>query len=160
MRNAAQGSGALKMEDIIMAGSRHVPVHGANRLWPNVLEPFWTIGRHVADLFQPDADASHDADGYRVSLEVPGVDEADIDVTIEDDILTIKGEKRTEKEEKKRDYYFSERTYGTFQRAFQIPKDVDREHIRAKVDKGVLTLTLPKSPEREAEKQKIAVERH
>jgi HSP20 family protein len=82
---------------------------------------------------------------FLVSAEVPGMAEKDIDVSLSGDMLTIKGEKRQEHEEKGENRYLSERSYGAFQRAFSLPEGVDREKIAASFANGVLTVTLPKS---------------
>ena len=82
---------------------------------------------------------------------------SNIEVKVADDILTIKGEKKEEKEEKDKNYYMSERRYGSFQRSFQLPAGVDQSKIDASFQKGVLTVTLPKSPEAQKKEKKIAV---
>ena len=76
------------------------------------------------------------------------MDEKNIEVKFADGVLTIKGEKKDEKEEKKKDYYLSERSYGSFQRSFQVPDGVDTDKIEATFKKGVLTVALPKSVRR------------
>ena len=76
-----------------------------------------------------------------------------------DGILTIKGEKREEKEERKKDYYLSERRFGSFQRSFQLPDGVDADKIEARFKNGVLTVTLPKSPEAQRKEKKIAIKK-
>jgi len=78
-------------------------------------------------------------------------------VKFSDGVLTIKGEKQEEKEEKKKDYYLNERNYGSFQRTFQVPDGVDSDKIEASFKKGVLTVTLPKSAEAQKSEKKIAV---
>ena len=82
---------------------------------------------------------------------------SNIEVKVADDILTIKGEKKEEKEEKDKNYYMSERRYGSFQRSFQLPPGVDQGKIDASFQKGVLTVTLPKSPEAQQKEKKIVV---
>jgi HSP20 family protein len=94
---------------------------------------------------------------YQLLAELPGLDEKDVEVSVADDILTIKGEKKEEKEEKAKNYYVSERRYGTFQRSFQLPAGVDAEKIEANFQKGVLTVTLPKAPEALKKEKKIAI---
>ena len=84
-------------------------------------------------------------------------DENNIDVKFADGALTIKGEKRDEKEEKKKDYYLSERSYGSFQRSFRVPDGVDADKIRASFKNGVLTVILPKSAEAQKSEKKIAI---
>ena len=94
---------------------------------------------------------------FQISAELPGLDEKDIEVSVADDLLTIKGEKKEEKEERARNYYVSERRYGAFQRSFQLPSGIDAEKIEANFQKGVLTLTLPKTPEAQTKEKKIAI---
>ena len=85
------------------------------------------------------------------------MDEKNIDVKVADGTLTIKGEKQEEKEEKKKDYYLRERSFGSFERSFAIPEGVDADKIEASFKKGVLTLTLPKKPEAQKPAKKIDV---
>ena len=83
--------------------------------------------------------------------------EADVDVKFADGTLTIRGEKKEDKEEKKKDYYLAERRYGAFQRAFQVPHGVDADKIEAKFINGVLTVTLPKTPDAVKSEKKIDI---
>jgi len=85
------------------------------------------------------------------------MDEKNIDVKVADGTLTIKGEKQEEKEEKKKDYYLRERSFGSFERSFAIPEGVDADKIEASFKKGVLTLTLPKKPEAQKPAKKIDI---
>jgi HSP20 family protein len=94
---------------------------------------------------------------YQISAELPGLSEKDVEVVLADDILTIKGEKKEEKEEKAKNYHLSERRYGAFQRSFQLPSGVDADKIEAGFQSGVLTLTLPKIPEAQKSEKKIAI---
>jgi HSP20 family protein len=105
----------------------------------------------------PAIDMSEDEKAYKISAELPGLDPKDIDVSVTGDTLLLKGEKRQEKEEKDKNYHFSERAYGSFQRAFELPASVDRGKIAADFSKGVLTLTLPKTAEAQQPTKKIAV---
>lgn len=100
--------------------------------------------------------AEHDSD-YRITAEVPGMKEKDIDLSLAGGVLTIRGEKKQEKEEKKEDFYVSERRYGSFQRSFRLPEDVDADKVEASFKSGILTITLPKSAEAEARRKKIAI---
>jgi len=95
----------------------------------------------------PDVDIYEDKDRVEVSLDVPGLDEKDIEVKVEDDTLYIKGERKFEHEDKKKDYHRIERCYGSFMRAFSLPSSVDASKTEAKLAKGVLTVTLPKREE-------------
>jgi len=96
---------------------------------------------------------------YEITAELPGMDESNIDVKFADGTLTIKGEKRDEKEEKKKGYYLSERRYGSFQRSFGGPDGVDAEKIEANFKNGVLTITLPKTPQAQNSEKKIAIKK-
>jgi HSP20 family protein len=92
----------------------------------------------------PAVDVTEDDAGYTITAELPGLEEKDVEVTLADDVLTIKGEKSAESEKKEKNYYLAERGYGSFQRSFALPEDVDREKVAARVAKGVLTVTVPK----------------
>ena len=83
--------------------------------------------------------------------------EKDIEVAVSGDMVTLKGEKRQEREDKTENYHISERSYGSFQRSFYIPDGVDRDKIAAEFSKGVLTLTLPKTAEAQKASKKIEV---
>ena len=93
----------------------------------------------------PAIDITEDDKAYKITAELPGLEEKNIDVTVSGDMLTIKGEKSSETEEKNKDYHVSERVYGSFQRSFTLPDGVERDKIAADLAKGVLTLTLPKN---------------
>jgi HSP20 family protein len=103
---------------------------------------------------------TEDDKAYKIAAEMPGVEEKDIDVSINEDMLVLKGEKRQEKEEKGKNTYVSERSYGSFQRAFALPEGVDRGKIAADFSKGVLTVTLPKTPESQKQQKKIEIKTH
>jgi len=96
---------------------------------------------------------------YEITAELPGMNESDIDVKFSDGTLTIKGEKRDEKEEKKKGYYLSERRYGSFQRSFGVPDGVDVDKIEANFKNGVLTVTLPKTPQAQTSEKKISIKK-
>lgn len=93
----------------------------------------------------PAVDITEREDAFIVTAEVPGLAEKEIEVLLSGNTLTIKGEKRQEREEKGDNQYLSERSYGAFQRAFSLPETVDSEKIEASFGNGVLTLTLPKA---------------
>ncbi len=94
---------------------------------------------------------------YEVTADVPGFDEKNIEVKVENGSLCIKGERKSEKEEKKKDYHLTEREFGSFQRRFALPPGVDTDKIDAKLTKGVLTVTLPKKPEAQKPAKTIEV---
>jgi HSP20 family protein len=95
----------------------------------------------------PSIDETEDEKGYRISVELPGMDQKDVEVTLADGVLTIRGEKKQEDTEKRWDYYRTERSYGSFRRVLAIPGEVDESKIQASFRKGVLTVDLPKSEE-------------
>jgi HSP20 family protein len=111
----------------------------------------------MPEMPTPAMDVTEDADGYKVTAELPGMDEKEIEVALTDETLTIKGEKKLEKEETDKDYYLSERSYGTFRRSFALPENVDPDKVTASFAKGVLTVTLPKSVAANAEPKKVEV---
>ena len=105
----------------------------------------------------PAVDVTETDKAYEIAAELPGMDEKNIEVNVANGVLTIKGEKQEEKEEKKKDYYLRERRFGSFQRAFQVPEGVDTDKIAASFKKGLLTITLPKSAEAQKAAKKIEV---
>jgi HSP20 family protein len=107
--------------------------------------------------FSPKVDVTEDDKEIKISAELPGMDEKDIDVSLQNDMLTIKGEKKEEKEDKGKDYYRMERSYGSFSRTIPLPVDVETDKVEAKFKKGVLSITLPKTAKAVAETKKIAV---
>jgi len=94
---------------------------------------------------------------YEITAELPGIDEKNIEIKLSNQTLTIKGEKKEEKEEREKDYYLSERRYGSFQRSFQLPDGVDADKIEASFAKGVLSVKMPKTAEAQKAEKKIAV---
>ena len=105
----------------------------------------------------PAVDIVDKDNAYEVTADVPGFDEKNIEVKVVNGSLSIKGERKSEKEEKKKDYYLSEREFGSFERTFAVPEGVDRDKITASLKKGVLTVTLPKKPEAQQPAKKIEV---
>lgn len=120
------------------------------------LEPTFRFETSLG-MAAPAIDVTESETSYDITVELPGMDEKNVTLTVADDMLTIEGEKKEEKEEKARDYYLSERRFGSFKRSFQLPDGVDRDKIEAVFQKGVLTLTLPKRPEAQKKAQKIAI---
>jgi HSP20 family protein len=105
--------------------------------------------------FVPAFDISESDTEYSVVAELPGIDEKDLDVTLADGILTIKGEKKQETEEKGETYHRIERRYGSFQRSFRIPDGVQGDKIDATYKDGILKLMIPKSENSEVKKIEI-----
>lgn len=130
---------------------------GINRVFDDFfsgfnLEPF---GRFTG--FTPRVDITETDKEIRVSAELPGMDEKDIDISITKNSLTIKGEKKEKKEEKEEGYYRCERSFGSFHRAIPIYTEIDTDKVEASFKKGVLNIVLPKSPESVKETKKVTV---
>jgi HSP20 family protein len=94
---------------------------------------------------------------YELTAELPGMDESNVELKVAGGVLTIKGEKKEEKEEKSGDYVLSERRFGSIQRSIPLPEGIDLERIEASFKKGVLTVTMPKTPEAQKSERKIAI---
>ena len=105
----------------------------------------------------PRIDVSETDAELKIEAELPGVDEKDLEVVLSDGRLTIKGEKKAEKEEKKKDYHLVERSYGSFARSIGLPFEADPGQVKASFAKGVLTVTVPKPPEVKAKEKKIQI---
>lgn len=115
------------------------------------------FGESDTAMVMPKVDVRENGDAITVEAELPGMEEKDVDVTLRDGILIIKGEKKSERTTKEDDYHMSERSYGSFQRSFRVPDSVDNENISAKLEKGVLHITLPKRPEAVKAEKKIPI---
>ena len=116
------------------------------------VDPFAAFGHGFGGALAAVDVVESDKD-YRLTAELPGLDEKSAEYTLADNTLTIKGEKKDEREEKDGGYVYSERRFGSFQRSFRVPENVDRDKIEATFKNGVLTLVLPKNPAA-AEKEK------
>ncbi|RME69502.1 MAG: Hsp20/alpha crystallin family protein [Nitrospirae bacterium] len=135
--------------------------HRGLRRWE---EPFRSFFEEVEDLFErffgdyevepaterwsilsPKVDMVESDKDYKLTAELPGIEEKDLEVTLDDDnVLTIKGEKKEEKEDRDKNYYYRERRFGSFVRRIPLPEDIDADKIEAKFKNGVLTLHIPK----------------
>jgi HSP20 family protein len=109
--------------------------------------PVMENGRHGALMRAPAADVVETENDIRVTLEMPGIKPEDLNVDIENNVLSIRGEKREERTEgdERSTWHLTERRYGQFSRSFVLPRDVDADNIRANYENGVLTVTIPKS---------------
>ena len=136
------------------------PIAVLQRDMNRVFESFWN---RVGDLDWPwgGGDAKSDVietdDAVEVSVELPGMGLEDVAVTVSDDMLTIKGEKKIERQEDKKGYYLSERSYGAIYRTIPLPPGVDGEKAEASFKNGVLTIRLPQTPEAQAKVRHIEV---
>lgn len=120
------------------------------------LSPFGGFGESFG-AFQPQVDVTESDKAITVSAELPGLDEKEIEVTLSHNVLTLRGEKKEEKEEKGRSYYRVERSYGSFHRSIPLPSEVENDEVEATFKKGVLTVTVPKTPDAQKRSKRIAV---
>ncbi|WP_018182165.1 Hsp20/alpha crystallin family protein [Kaistia granuli] len=126
---------------------------GMNRLFEDM---FTTAGmpaagaeRQEGGALMPQINVSETDKEIRITAELPGVAEKDVEVTLDDDMLTIRGEKRMEQKEERENYHFVERSFGRFTRSIRLPQSILRDQVRANVENGVLTVVLPKNAAQE-----------
>lgn len=119
------------------------------------LPTFGRLGR--GDMMSPRVDVSEADDNILVTVELPGMDETDVELLWSDNVLTIKGEKKAEHEQKERGYTYTERSYGSFERRIPIDSEVVSDKLDATFKNGVLTVTLPKTPEARKHFKRIPV---
>ncbi len=105
----------------------------------------------------PAVDVSEEQEAYVVKVELPGVSKDDVKITLESNILTIRGEKKAESEVKQKDYHRTERSYGSFQRSFTLPNTVKNDKIDAVYKDGILTVSLPKAEESKPKQIEVKV---
>jgi len=160
----------MALKDIINFGDKSVPVKR------DEVDPFALLRRRMDDMFEgflhgfdlrpfearsgvfsPSIDIVENDKDIRISAELPGMEEKDIDVSLSRDSLTIKGEKKEEKEDKGKGYYRMERSYGSFSRTLPLPSEIDQDKVKATFKKGVLTVTLPKTEKAIKETKKIDI---
>lgn len=103
----------------------------------------------MAPMVSARMNVSETENQIKATIELPGVSEKDVEVRIDDGVLTISGEKKEEQTEEKENYHFMERSYGAFRRSIQLPSSADTTQVRATFDKGVLTVVVPKNPQQE-----------
>src|ERR1041384_8320491 len=107
--------------------------------------------------FSPAVDVYEDEHAVNLKIEIPGIDEKDLDIRVENNTLTVHGERKFEKEEKEENFRRVERQYGSFTRSFTLPQTVDSENVSANYDKGVLKISLPKKAEAKPKQIKVNV---
>jgi len=129
-----------------------------DRLWDSFFEGKPRRRGEERVEWLPSLDVSETKNEIVVKAEIPGIDPKDIDISLADGVLTIKGEKKQEKEEKDENYHLIERSYGSFTRSVQLPKEVKSDKISASYKNGLLRVTLPKSEETKKKEIKIKIE--
>lgn len=138
------------------------PVLSLQRDVNRIFEDFWRrfdrpLGMERWDAGGPRADIAETENALEVSIELPGIDQKEVEVSLTDGALTIKGEKKSEREESKKGYYLSERSFGSFFRTIPLPSGIDTEKVDAAFKNGVLTVTLPKTHDAFSRTRKIEV---
>jgi HSP20 family protein len=121
--------------------------------WPSLLP------RGNGEALFPDIDIHENGQRIMIEADLPGVDEKDVSVTFANGMLTIKGEKKSAREETKENYYMAERSYGAFERSLRLPDTIDEDKIEARFEKGVLKVIAPKKPEAVKAEKKIEVKK-
>ena len=144
-----------------MAITRWDPFREAVTLQNRVNSLFRNLNEEDAPLaaanFVPPVDIYEDAEKVVLKVEVPGIEQKDLDVRVEGNTLTVKGERKFEAEEKEKNFHRIERSYGSFFRAFTLPATVETENIKASYNAGVLKLELKKTPEAQPKQIKVNV---
>ncbi len=126
------------------------------RVFDSLFSDFKGENSFVAE-WAPRVDVMEHKDSYLIKAELPGVDKGDVKITVQENVLTIRGEKKQEKEEKELNMHRIERSYGSFERAFSLPANVKSEKIDASFRDGVLTVTLPKVEEAKPKEIEVKV---
>lgn len=143
-----------------MVEQTHTAGHNLAGWYPTILGPLHGMGKKIAEFFTPQSDAAATGEHYEINLELPGVAIEDIQIDVHDNNLTVHGEKRTEREEKGKTYFFSERTFGAFQRSFRMPPDVLPDKITAGFKDGILCIKIPKSSAVAETSRRINITQH
>ena len=126
-----------------------------DRLFADFTRGWPTWGTFETRELMPTMDVTETEKEIEITAELPGLEEKDVQINAADGVLTIRGEKKAEKEEKDKDYRLLERTYGSFSRTLELPAGVDPDTIKASIAKGVLTVTVPKPAPAEVKKVEV-----
>jgi HSP20 family protein len=132
-----------------------------DRLFEDAWRGFGDLGAPAGGVgghrLQPRIDVAETDKDVEVTAELPGLDEKDVEVTFADGVLTIRGEKKSERKEEGKGFYLAERSFGSIHRSIQLPQGIDAEKVSAEFSKGVLTVKAPKLPEVQSNVKKIAI---
>ncbi|MDQ5988064.1 MAG: Spore protein SP21 [Syntrophus sp. SKADARSKE-3] len=154
-----------KKGDLISNRTEDHPLYSLQKEMNSIFDNFFRgfdpifLGREYDGFgnFSPSIDVKENNNDVIIKVELPGMDEKDVDVSLTQNILTVKGEKKEEKEDKNKDFYRMERRYGSFSRSIPLPTGIKSEKAEAVFKKGVLTITVPKSDEAKSKVKKIEV---
>jgi HSP20 family protein len=165
----------MALKDLVptLWGNKNIPVRhedghplsvlqrDMNRMFDDFFRGFDTfpVGRLEGGwgVFNPTVDIKENEKEITIKAELPGMEEKDIEVSLANDVLTIQGEKKEEKEEKDKEYYYAERSFGSFRRVLPLPAGVNAQKAEASFKKGVLTITVSKTEEAKDKIKKIAI---
>lgn len=129
--------------------------HEIDRLFEDFSRGFPTITGNGATALMPSMDVTETDKEIEITAELPGLEEKDVQINIADNILTIRGEKKAEKEQKDKNYRLVERSYGSFERTLELPEGVNADAIKANISKGLLKVTVPKPAPTQAKKIEV-----
>jgi HSP20 family protein len=134
-------------------------LHSLQNRMSRLFEEQYGGGQETAltGAFVPPVDIYEDQHGIQLKLEVPGIDEKDLDIKVENNVLTISGERKFEKEQKEENFHRIERRYGSFTRSFTLPQTVDTDNITADYNSGVLNIRLSKREEAKPKQIKVSI---
>jgi HSP20 family protein len=124
--------------------------------WDPFAQMLPTLREREGGMWVPEFDVKETNDALIFRADMPGIEEKDLDITLTGNRLTVSGKREAEEEQKGETWYACERSYGSFTRSFTLPEAADTEHLRASLDKGVLTLTVPKKPQAQPKKIPLA----
>ncbi len=128
-----------------------------DRMFDEAFEDFG-IRRSTRNGFIPTVNVYETEEAVNIEMEIPGIEKDELDIDLSDGVLTVKGEKKDEREDKSRNYHLYERTFGSFSRSFRIPDNVDQDQAKAKYEEGILKIELPKKEEAKREAKKLEIE--
>jgi len=123
-----------------------------DRLFDDFTRGFPTLSGNGANALVPSMDVTETDKEIEITAELPGLEEKDVQVNVADNLLTIRGEKKAEKEQKDKNYRLVERSYGSFERTLELPDGVNADAIKANISKGVLKVSIPKPAPAQAKK--------
>ncbi|MGB8894371.1 MAG: Hsp20/alpha crystallin family protein [Pseudolabrys sp.] len=126
-----------------------------DRLFEDFSRGFPTMAGNGATALMPSMDVTETDKEIEITAELPGLEEKDVQINIADNILTIRGEKKAEKEQKDKNYRLVERSYGSFERTLELPEGVNADAIKASISKGLLKVTVPKPAPTQAKKIEV-----
>ena len=129
--------------------------HEIDRLFEDFSREFPTIAGNGATALMPSMDVTETDKEIEITAELPGLEEKDVQINVADNILTIRGEKKAEKEQKDKNYRLVERSYGAFERTLELPEGVNADAIKANISKGLLKVTVPKPAPTQAKKIEV-----